>query len=492
MDHSEQTRQLEEESIRVLLLKYSTPAIFAMVVSATYNIVDRIFIGQAIGEIGITATTLAYPAMMIINAFGMLVGLGASTLISIKLGEKKNEEAEKLIGQAIFLFLAMSVVFLVFGLLYLEPMLKLFGATEISLPLTKEYFSVILFGVFFQKISFGVNGFIRAEGQPRVAMISTLIGAVANVVLDWFFLFVLGTGIWGAAFATILAQAISSLWILWLYFTDRTLLKIRFRLIRIDLHQIWQIISFGVAAFVMQIVGCVLQIFQNHQLIYYGEIYGRVHGLTNGAEISIAIMGTLFVVFMLFIMPLLGIGQGMQPIVGYNIGARRFDRVARVLTLALCTGFIFSSCCCLLVVLRPEWLIAPFIKFDSPERAQIIVLGTKAIRAFSIMMPGVGIVVIATNYFQSRGKPVRSLMLTLVRQVFLLIPMLFILPYVFENMQEATGLDGIWYSFPASDLGGIILVVYFLVIEFRLLAQRKSESQREGYCGEKENPIDTN
>ncbi len=479
MDHTEQTRQLENASIRVLLWRYSAPAILGMIVNATYNIVDRIFIGQAIGEIGITAATLSFPAMMIFNSFGMLIGIGSSTLISIKLGEKKNGEAEKILAQALFLFLVVSVAFFVLGLIFLEPMLNLFGATKISLPLAKEYLGIILFGILFQTISFGVNSFIRAEGQPRVAMISMLIGAVSNTFLDWLFLIVLGTGIWGAALGTILAQAISSVWILWLYFSGRTLLKIRFREIRFNPRFTFQIVSFGFPPFVMQIMGCVLQILQNHQLKYYGAIYGNVHGLKNGAEISIAIMGILFSVFMLFLMPLLGIGQGMQPIVGYNIGARRFDRVARTLTLALSSAVLFSTASFLLVMIRPEWLIVPFIKLDSPERAEIIKLGVHAVRIFSIMMPGVGLVIITTSYFQSRGKPLRSLFLTMLRQVFLLIPLLLILPYVFETIPGSTGLDGVWYATPISDFGAIVLTIVFLTIEFKRLGRWYASEHHE-------------
>ena len=472
MDHTEQTRQLENAPIRVLLWLYSIPAILGMVVNATYNIIDRIFIGQTIGEIGITAATLSFPAMMIFNAFGMLIGVGASTIISIKLGEKKNAEAEQIIGQSLFLFVLISALFLVFGLIFLEPMLSLFGATALSMPFAKEYLGITLFGILFQTIAFGVNGFIRAEGQPQVAMLSMLIGAVSNIVFDWLFLVVFGTGIWGAALATILAQALSSVWILWLYFSGRTLLKIRFRQIRFNDRLVVQIVSYGFPPFVMQIMGCVLQILQNRQLKYYGEIYGNLHGLENGAEISIAIMGILFSVFLLFLMPLLGLGQGMQPIVGYNIGAKRFDRVSQTLTLALFSAFLFSSLTFVLVMLRPEWFILPFIKLNSPDHAEILLLGIHAVRIFSVMIPGVGIVVIMTSYFQSCGKPLLSLFLTLFRQVFLLVPLLLFLPCVFERIPASTGLDGIWYSTPISDFGAIVLAIVFLIFEFRSLRGR--------------------
>ena len=477
MDHAEQTRQLENAPVRLLLWQYSIPAILGMVVNATYNIIDRIFIGQTIGEIGITAATLSFPAMMIFNAFGMLIGLGASTIISIKLGEKKNDEAEQVIGQALFLFVFISALFFVFGMIFLEPMLTLFGATTISMPLAKEYLGITLCGILFQTISFGVNSFIRAEGQPRVAMLSMLIGALSNIFFDWLFLIVLGTGIWGAALATILAQALSSAWILWLYFSGRTLLKIRFRHVGFDYRVVFQIASYGFPPFAMQAMGCVLQILQNHQLKHYGEIYGQLHGLKNGAENSIAIMGILFSVFMLFLMPLLGLGQGMQPIVGYNIGAGRFDRVRQTLSLSMFTAFLFSTFTFILVMCRPEWLILPFIRPDSPEHAEILLLGVHAVRIFSLMMPGVGIVIVTTSYFQSRGKPLLALFLTLLRQVLFLVPLILFLPYVFENfllerIPGSSGLDGIWYSAPISDFGSIVLTIVFLILEFRHLKHK--------------------
>ena len=472
MDHNEQTRQLENAPVRVLLWQYSIPAILGMVVNATYNIVDRVFIGQTIGEIGITAATLSFPAMMIFNAFGMLIGLGASTIISIKLGEKKNTEAEKILGQSLFLFVFISALFFALGLMFLEPMLYLFGATAKSLPLAREYLGITLFGILFQTIAFGVNGFIRAEGQPRIAMLSMLIGAISNIFFDWLFLVVFGTGIWGAALATILAQALSSVWILWLYFSGRTLLKIRFRHVGFDGRLVFQIISYGFPPFAMQVMGCILQIVQNHQLKYYGEIYGKMHGLKNGAEISIAIMGILFSVFLLFLMPLLGLGQGMQPIVGYNIGARRLDRVRQTLTLALLAAFLFSTLVFALVMLRPEWFILPFIKSNSPDHTEILLLGLHAVRVFSMMMPGVGVVIITTSYFQSRGKPLLSLFLTLLRQVFLLVPLLLFLPYLFERISGSTGLDGVWYSTPISDFGAIVLAIVLLVGEFKNLKRK--------------------
>ncbi|MGL6193366.1 MAG: MATE family efflux transporter, partial [Thermoguttaceae bacterium] len=254
MDHNEQTHLLANESIGRLLWRYSIPAILGMVVNATYNVVDRIFVGQAINEYALTATTVCFPAMMFIGGVGMMIGIGSATLISIRLGEKQNEQAEKIVGQALLLFFIFSSVLTIVGLVCLEPLLYLFGATELSIGYAVEYLRIILLGLFFQMISFGVNSFIRAEGQPRIAMLTMFIAALLNTFFDWLFLFVFKTGIWGAAFATVLAQFITSFWILWLYLSGRTLIKIRVQNFRIDWKLALHVFHLGFPSFVMQSV----------------------------------------------------------------------------------------------------------------------------------------------------------------------------------------------------------------------------------------------
>ncbi|MGL6193300.1 MAG: MATE family efflux transporter, partial [Thermoguttaceae bacterium] len=222
-----------------------------------------------------------------------------------------------------------------------------------------------------------------------------------------------------------------------------------------------------------QSVACFFQILQNLQLKYYGEIYGKSHNLAHGADVSIMIMGILFSTFMLFLMPLLGLGQGMQPIVGYNIGAKNFRRVEKTLSLGLICSLTFSLICFISIIVKPELFIFPFVKWDSPERTEIIALGVRAFRLVMIMLPGVGIAITASNYFQSSGSPTKALILTLVRQVVILVPALLILPGVLTNYSASldglNGLDGVWLSFPLSDCGSITLAVAFLFFEFRRL-----------------------
>ncbi|MGL6225852.1 MAG: MATE family efflux transporter [Thermoguttaceae bacterium] len=471
MDHSLRARQLEIEPIGSLLWKFSIPAILGTFVNATYNVADRIFIGQTIGEMGIAAATLAFPIMMVITGFGMMVGVGASTLISIRLGEKRTQDAEEILGRALLLFLILAAIFISLGLIFLKPLLFLCGATELSLPLSQQYLSIILLGVIFQFISFGVNSFLRVEGRPRIAMITMFIAAMLNIFFDWLFLCLFRTDIWGAALGTVLAQAISSVWILWFYISGRTHLKIVLANCRWSFSIIRSICIYGLPPFVMQLIGCLLLILQNNQLKYYGTLYGQEHGLEHGAEVAIAVLGILFAGFMLFLMPLLGLGQGMQPIVGYNIGAKKYDRVIHTLTLGLICGLVFGLGCYSVVLYRPEWLILPFLQPDAANRTAVVQLAVRALRYFSFMMPGVTVVIMTTNYFQSSGRPNRALMLTLCRQVFLLIPLLFLLPMFLHQIAGYSGIDGIWLAIAISDCGATLLACILLVQEYRRLRQ---------------------
>ena len=469
MDHTERTRQLEERSVGRLLLEFSTPAILATVINASYSLINRFFVGQTIGDIGITAITVSFPITTIMMAAGMMIGVGSNTLISIRLGEKNHAEAERIVGQAVFLFIMLSVGFFAFGMPFLEPLLRLFGASERSMPLAKEYLSVSICGVIFHVFSYGVNGFLRSEGKPRIAMITILIAAFLNIFFDWLFLCVFRTTIWGAAYATILAQAVSTSWIIWHYTSGKTLLRWRLRNIRWNTPLARQVFLFGLPPFIMQLVGCVLQGIQNRQLGFYGDLYGLRIGLQNGGDLAISVMGILFVVFMMVWMPLLGLNQGVQPIVGYNIGSRRFDRVRKVLKLAIAAGLVYAAICAAAIVIFPEYLVAPFTSPGSPDRMELIRLGGYALRIVCSVLPLAGVIVIAAGYFQSNGMPQIAIALTLLRQVGFLLPLLFLLPQWFESSGHHSGLDGIWFAFLISDVGTFVLAAVFLWREMHRL-----------------------
>lgn len=460
MDHAEQTRQLEERPVGCLLWEFSIPAIAATVINASHSIINRIFVGQTIGEVGIAAVTVTLPIMTIMLAVGMTIGIGSNTLISIRLGEKKNEEAERIVGQALFLFGLMAIGFMVLGLLFLEPLLRLFGTSERVMPYAKEYLSVMVCGAFFHEMSYGVNGFLRSEGKPRTAMMTTLIMAFLNIFFDWLFLFVFHTGIWGAAFATILAQICSTSWVFWHYISGNTLLRWRLKNIRWDSELARQVFLLGMPPLVMQSIACVLQAIQMRQIFFYGDLYGANLHIKDGGDLAVGAFGIVFVVSMAVFLPILGLNQGMQPIVGYNIGARHFDRVAKTLRLSLGSVLTFTLICALGLFIFPEILLRPFANIDGGS--DLLRLGCRAARIFVLMLPAAGLVVVTAGYFQSNGSPKLAIALTLIRQVVLFVPLILILPQYF-------GLDGIWAAIPLCDLGSFVFVAALLHRELKKL-----------------------
>lgn len=460
---------LEERPIGRLLLQFSAPAITATLVSATYSFVARIFVGWKIGMIGIAALTVSFPVMLTFLAFAMMIATGTTTLISIHLGEQKQDRAERLLGQALFMYLILSVLFMIFGQIWLEDLLRLFGASNEVIPYAKSYLSIIIWGTFFQQISFGVNNFIRAEGHPNIAMVSMLISAVVNGILDWFFLVYLETGIWGAGLANVLALLTSSIWVSWLYLSGRTILKWRLKYIfSPDLAIMKQIVIYGTAPLVMQICAAVINGFQYHLLGYYGGLYGERLHLTgiNGGDLAIGILGTLFAISMMVVMPILGLSQGMQPIIGYNVGAVRPERVLRTLSISLVCGVLFALLFWGIALIRPDWLLYPFMNTADPAYSQMMALGIPATRIVLFSIPLVSVNIIAGGYFQAHGRPILSMILTALRQLIFLLPFLILFPMLAVRYHLIDGLDACWFAFPVSDLFACLISVYFIYREY--------------------------
>ncbi|MDR0871763.1 MAG: MATE family efflux transporter [Planctomycetaceae bacterium] len=477
MDHEERTRQLGIQPVGRLLLRLSIPAITASVVGAVYNIVNRIFVAQYLNEDAVAAVTASFPIFSIMLSAGMMISIGSSSLISIRLGEKKYEEAERIVGQALFLFILMSVGFLAFGLFFMNEMLQLLRTSPSVVPQAKQYITVLLFGAFFHEMSFGVNGFLRCEGRARTAMVTVLISAVLNIVFDYLFLAVLRTDIWGAGVATILAQLFSTGWVMFHYTSGKTLLRWRLKYIRWDTKLAEQVFMLGLPPFILQVLNCVLQTIQLNQLGLYGKLYGAAHGIENGDVIAVNVLGIFFVVGMMIYFPVLGLNQGAQPIVGYNIGAKQYKRVAKTLELSLIYGILFMGLSTFVIWVFPEMILRPFIKAGSPAERELFELGIHAARIFFAMLSAAGIVVIGSGYFQSNGMPKRAIAVTLVRQVFLLIPLLWFLPKWMEGMERFNGLDGLWYAVPISDFGSGVLAAYLVYREFKRLKHTEEESR---------------
>ena len=469
-EHAKHTQHLEERPIRQLLWQFSAPAILATTVGASHQFINRAFVSWIFGEVGVTAVTLVMPVTILMMGFGMLIGVGSNTLIAIKLGEKKVDDAERIVGQALFLFLLVSVVSIILVLPFIDTILHFFKASERVLPYAKEYLSVSVCGIFLHQISFGINSFLRSEGKPRLAMMTSIIAALLNIVFDALFLFGFKTGIWGAAMATNLALAISSSWVVWHYVYGNTLLRWRMKYIRPNFTLARSVFLLGLPPFLVQFIGSCVHVLQNWQLKHYGDLYGAVHNIENYGDLAVGTVGLLFVIAMAIFMPLLGLNQGMQPIVGYNIGAGKHERVAKTLKLALVWQFAFTIFCSAFCLLFPALLIQAFISPVEERPDELMALGIHAIRIFVCMLPAAGFTVLVAGYFQSNGMAERAIMLTVVRQAGMLVPMLYFFPMLFEWFSGVdTGIEGIWWSIPCSDLGAGALAILLFFQERRRL-----------------------
>ncbi|MFP4681483.1 MAG: MATE family efflux transporter [Chitinispirillaceae bacterium] len=450
--------QLGTGKIGSLLLKFSLPAIVGMVVNAFYNVADRAFVGQAEGTLGIAGITVSFPVMVILMGFGMLVGLGANALISIRLGQKRKEDAEKILGNAVTLLILISLGLTLLGTLFLKPLLQFYGASSDVLPYAASYLRIILFGAVVQAIGFGMNNFIRGEGNPRIAMYTMLIGAVVNLILDPIFIFGFGWGLKGAALATVVSQSMSALWVLSYFLGGKSLLKLRLVNIKLQWPVVKSIVTLGSAPFFMQIAASGVITILNRQLGIYG------------GDVAISAMGVVFSVAMVFLMPIFGINQGAQPIIGYNYGAMHFDRVKKTHYFASIAATLITLGGFSVVMLFPSQIISVFSRSDE----NLIQIGSRALRIFLLMLPVVGFQIVTSNYFQAVGKPRQALILSLSRQVLLLIPCLFILPGFF-------GLTGVFLAGPVSDFGSSLLTGTFYFFEMRKLNRKHAGVKTQGF-----------
>ncbi|HHX78453.1 MAG TPA: MATE family efflux transporter [Acholeplasmataceae bacterium] len=437
--------EMETKSIPKLLFKFSLPAIIGLVVNALYNIIDSVFVGRGVGKEGLAGVTICLPIVTIFIAFIMLIGMGATSLISIRLGEKKEKEAEKIVANSLVLFLIIGLILTVFGLIFLEPILIFFGASPDIFPYSKDYLRIILIGSTFLAIGTGMNNFIRAEGNPRLAMVTMLIGTVTNIILNYLFIFPFNWGIKGAALATIVSYFVTSTWVLFHFFSGRSKIKIKKENFKLQIDIVKSIVIIGFPAFILQIAGSIQQTIFNRSLAKYG------------GDLSLAVIGIIMSIITLLIMPTMGINQGAQPIIGYNYGAKRYDRVKKTLKLSLISATAIATLGYIISRIFPRQLISLFN--DNPE---LIELGIHAMKINFMFIPLVGVQMISSGYFQAVGKPKQATILGLSRQVFIFIPALLILPRIW-------GLEGVWWSAPVSDVAAFILTSIWLWFEIKNL-----------------------
>ena len=419
--------ELGTKPIGALLWQYSLPAIIAMVASSIYNIVDSIFVGQGLGDEAISGMAVASPFMNLSAAFGAMIGIGASTVISVRLGQGKYDEAQHILGNTISLNVVLGVIFTVVCLPFLDEILYLFGASDVTLPYARQYMLIILLGNMVTHLYYGLNAVLRSAGHPRMAMSCTFLAIIINCLLDPLFIFVFHWGIQGVAWATIIAQAIAFCWQLRLFSRPTELLHLRKGIYRLRLDIVRQCLAIGLSPFLMNSCACLVVLFCNNRLLQYG------------GDMAIGAYGIVNRVVFLFVTIVMGLVQGMQPIVGYNWGARQNDRVFRVLRYGI-TG---ATCITLAACLTGELMPAPVIHIfgAGPE------LTEKAVQAFHFVVaafPLVGAQMVIGNFFQSIGHAGKSIFLSVTRQMLFLIPLLAVLP-------QWWGLDGVWLSMPISD-----------------------------------------
>jgi putative MATE family efflux protein len=444
MNHSQ---SLGEEKISTLLWRFSLPAITGMVVNAFYNVIDSVFVGRGVGEIGLTAVTIAFPIMIVLMGLGMLVGVGAAAVVSLRIGEKKQQEAEKILGNAFTLSMILAIGFSACILLFLDPILRILGAEPNVLPYARDFTRIIVLGSVFMYVGFGLNNIVRAEGNPRMAMSTTLISAGLNILLNPLFIFVFHLGVGGSALATVVSQGVSAVWILVYFLRGKSLIKLRKANMVLDKAIVLSIFKIGMSPFLMQIASSVTTILFNYTLLRYG------------GELAVASIGIINRIGMLMLMPIFGISQGLQPIIGYNYGAGNYSRVIKAMKIGIYAATLVSTIGFLLVQIFDKQIIMLFN--DNPE---LIAMGSAAMRINLCMLPVIGFQIIGANYFQAVGKAGYAIVLSMSRQLILLIPLLLLLPTLL-------GIDGAWLASPISDFTAALLTGVFLFWELRKLSR---------------------
>lgn len=442
--------RMETKGILPLLVEFSVPAIIGMLVNAIYNVVDRMFIGNApnLGAIGIAGITISYPITLVLMAISLMVGVGGATRFSISLGKKEKEKASIYQGNAVVLTVIFGLLLTIFGNIFINPILQILGASDTVMPYASDYLSIVLFGAVFQCVAMCGNNFSRAQGNPKNAMVSQLIGAGFNILFDYILIMQLHMGMQGAAIATIGGQFLSMIWQLCYLCSNRSLIKLDLDHLKLKASYALDIIKTGIPAFLMQMANSVLNFILNSTLGRYG------------GDIAISAVGIITSFQTICQMPLTGLMQGQQPLISYNFGAGKDIRVKETLKYAIIGGTIIATIGFLAVELFPETIIRMF-----NSETEVVRLGTKAIRIWFICLPLLGTQIMAANYFQCIGKIKVASILNLLRQVIILIPMILFLSTII-------GLDGIFIAVPIADFSAFAITIYLFSKAIKRLSKK--------------------
>ena len=439
MDNRQKALELGQKPVGQLLWQYALPAMVAMVASSLYNIIDRSVIGQVVGPEAIAGLGITFPFMNLSAAFGAAVGVGASTCISVKLGQRDYDTAQHLLGNTVTLNVIVGFLFMLVSLIFLDPILLFFGASDATLPYAREFMQVILLGNMVTHMYFGMNAVLRAAGKPRHAMYATLFTVGCNIVLVMAFVWWFRWGIRGAALATVLSQSLALCWQMRIFSDKHELLHLKRGIYRLKADLVKNVVAIGVSPFLMQATACVIVIFMNNQFVRYGG------DMAVGAY---SIANSMVMVFFMFVM---GVTQGMQPIVGYNYGAEKYDRMLRCLYLAIACATAILLVGWTLSMLFPREIARIFTTDET-----LMNMAARGIKLDMLVFFVVGSQATITHFFQSIGKVKVSIFLSLSRQLFLLLPMAFVFPLFWD-------LDGVWYSMPASDFGSFAMTIPMLM-----------------------------
>lgn len=443
------TTELGTKPIRQLLFQYSIPAIIAMTASSLYNIVDSVFIGQGVGPLAISGLALTFPLMNLSAAFGAMVGVGASTLISVKLGQKDYGTAQNVLGNVVTLNLIIGLAFGFICLMLLDPILYFFGASDDTISYARDYMQVILWGNVFTHSYLGLNAVLRSAGHPRQAMMATIATVLINTVLDYLFIYPFGWGIRGAAFATVLAQIIILIWQFKIFSNKNELLHLRRGIYKLKSRIVKEALAIGMSPFLMNLAACMVVLFINKGLKEYG------------GDLAIGAYGIVNRIIFFFIMIVIGLNQGMQPIAGFNFGARQYDRMMRVMKLTMIAATCVTTAGFLIGELCPGVVVSAFTTDEDLKQ-----LAMQGMRIVVAVFPIVGSQMVTTNFFQSIGMASKSIFLSLTRQLLFLLPCLYILPPIMDAW-VGDGSLGVWMSIPTADLLSTIIAAWMMIYQLK-------------------------
>lgn len=457
MDQTEKFNVLGEKPVGKLLMQYAIPAIVAMTASSIYNIIDGIFIGQGVGKEAIMGLALTAPVMSLTAAFGAMVGVGAATLMSVRLGQKDYATAKKILGNVLIMNIVMGVTLGFVLQLCLTPILRFFGASDATLPFAHDFMTIILAGNVVTHLYLGLNALLRSTNRPMKAMYATFGTVGLNCIFAPIFIFVLGWGIRGAAAATVLAQFCMLLWQLKLFSSKSDLIHLSRDIFHPDTRIMRESLVIGLPPFLINLCACMVTIFITRSMTQYGgDVAVGAYGISNRL--------ILFVV-----MIVIGLNQGMQPIAGYNYGAQKYDRLIGVVKRAMLVATVFTTCGFLIGQFGAETFATLFAK-DAPE---LIVAATKGLHVATLFFPIIGMQIVSTAFFQSIGMPGKSIFLSLTRQLIFLLPAILILPHVFNDK-----VLGVWTALPTADCASCVVSAIMMVVQLRKF-RRKAELAKE-------------